>query len=251
MFRIVCAGWSCAKWMPQTFASIEAQDRTDWQVCVAYDDEDGGGAVIVDFLSRHQGGEALAIVNPPGYFKMAVRNRFLAIALMEPKDDDIIIFLDLDGDQLAHPDVLQHLAEAYADGALLTYGNYRAVPDDPPSPPAEPFPADVIARNAYREHIRQGRGTCFNHLRTMSGRVFKAIPLEQFKWPDGEWYTNGVDYIFTVAGLELAGPRHKCFEEVLMLYNHANDKADYLMNPTLTGNCVADFLTKTPLSPLP
>ena len=237
--------------MPQTFASIEAQNRTDWQVCVAYDDEDGGSGVIAEFQGRHEIGKVLARVSYPGAFQMALRNRYEGIAMMHPEDDDIIIFLDVDGDQLAHPEVLQRLAEAYSDGALLTYGNYRAVPDDPPSPPAEPFPADVIARNAYREHIRLGRGTCFNHLRTMSGRVFNAIPLEQFKWPNGEWYTNGVDYIFHVSGLELAGPRHKCFDEVLMLYNHANDKADYLMNPSLTGNCVRDFLSKAPLSPLP
>ena len=160
----------------------------------------------------------------------------------------MVVWLDLDGDRFAHPSVLDNLMTAYSDGeTLLTYGNYRPDPDHGTCPPAIPFPLEVVVNNSYREFIRTG-GCNFNHLRTMKGRVAREITPELLSWPDGEWYEAGADYLFMVNGLELAGGRYKCLDEVLCIYNHANPRADNLTHPELTNRCVFSMLGRQPLA---
>jgi glycosyltransferase involved in cell wall biosynthesis len=246
-FKIISVGWKCEEFIDRTLASVAAQTRDDWQIAVIYDGGDNGAEPIRKWCNNY--------FECAGYFlneeqKFAVRNQYEGICVLEPADEDIIVFLDLDGDQLAHPNVLQRLADHYADDTLLTYGSYKPIPDPGTCTPATPFPAPVIRENAYRKHIAAGNSCCFNHLRTMKGKIFKAIPPDRFKWPNGEWYTAGTDYLFMVNGLELAGQRHKCINETLLLYNHANPHADYLSHPDVTRACVADILQRPPLSPL-
>jgi len=181
--------------------------------------------------------------------QFAVQNQVEAIAALAPEDDDIVVFLDLDGDMFAHPDVLAHLGTYYADGTLVTYGSYRPVPYAATCSPAIPFPPEVVKANAYRKHMLTS-GCCFNHLRTMKGRVVKAIPLDRFHWPDGRWYQAGTDYIFMTAALELAGGRYKCVEEILLHYNHANPNADNLSHPAVADACTQNTLRRPPLEAL-
>ena len=169
----------------------------------------------------------------------------------EPDDDDIIVTLDLDGDTFAHPDVLAHLLDYYADDTLLTYGNYEPVPPDPGCPPVLAYPEGVVAARSYRA-FREVR---FNHLRTMKGRVFKAIPVEQFQFASGpkrgQWYTKGNDVEFTFCGLELVGRRFKVIDEVLLHYNSINPNSNWRIAPRETDECIADFFNRPPLEELP
>lgn len=253
-FHIISVGWQCAGWLEQTLASIEEQKRTDWQAWITYDpsDDDGAKRLVAWREERWRDGRWHVQLNTER--KFAVRNQWEAITAADPDADDIIVFLDLDGDQLAHPRVLERLAGHYADGALLTYGSYRPVPDPRTCAPALPFPDEVVRTNSYRRHILSGAGCCFNHLRTMSGRVFKAIPPEHFRWARGpkrgQFYEAGTDYIFMVAGLELAGGHYLCVPEVLCLYNAANENADYLYHPAEANACTQDYLRRRPLKPL-
>jgi hypothetical protein len=183
--------------------------------------------------------------------KFAVRNQYEAIVALDPQDDDIIVWLDLDGDMFAHKDVLKHLAEHYDEDTLMSFGSYVPIPDPGTSPPAEDFPASVVRTRNYRHQMQTGV-CCFNHLRTMKGKVFKAIPKEYFfHSKTGAWYTIGTDYIFMTPALELADGRYKFIEEVLVKYNHANPHADYLTNSVDSFDCVQDCLHRTPLAPLP
>lgn len=253
-FHIISVGWQCAEFLERTLESIERQSVDDWRSWIVYDPSDDNGAlVLTDFLlSRPTDGRWHVHINTDRRY--AVRNQYEAIVAAEPADDDIIVFLDLDGDQLAHEHALRSLQEAYADGTLLTYGAYRPVPDPGTTSPAVPFPDDVVASNGYRRHMLRGGGCCFNHLRTMSARLVKAIPVGHFHWAKGpkrgQWYDAGTDYIFMVAGLELAGGRYKCLDEVLCLYNHANPNADYLYHPAEANACTQDYLRRPSLRPL-
>lgn len=248
-FCIVSVGWRCAGLWEQTLRSVEAQSLANWRVAIVYDGGDDAGPAIHDWCAAR--GERWSVqLNETQNF--AVRNQCDAIATLAPEDDDVVVFLDLDGDQLAHGDVLAHLGEAYADGTLVTYGSYEPVPAEPPCAPATPFPAHVVASGSYRAYMLGNGGEChFNHVRCMRGRVVNAIPPETFRWPDGRWYESGCDYVFMLAALELAGGRYKCLPEVLLRYNHANPNADYLVRAAETSACVSDFLGRTPLSPLP
>lgn len=247
-FQIISVGWRCGPWWRQTLQSVEDQSIDDWAVHVVYDGGDDAGPEIEQWCAEH-GDRWSCTLNREQYF--AVRNQAIALEALAPAPDDVVVFLDLDGDRLAHPDVLAHLTAYYADATLVTYGNYEPVPAEPHCPPATEFPTDVVTAGAYRAHMLGSGGEChFNHLRTMKGRVATAIPDDQFHWPDGRWYESGCDYVFMVCALELAGGRHKCLSEILLTYNHANPQADYLVRATETAACVVDFLHRPPLAPL-
>lgn len=247
-FKIVSVGWTCAQFLQRTLVSIENQSRDDWDAWITYDPSDDNGGELIKAWCDKRDDRWNYTLNDIQQF--AVQNQYETICRLEPDDDDIIVFLDLDGDQLAHPDVLERLAEHYSDGTLLTYGSYEPVPFAASCPPAIPFPDKVIRDSSYRSHMLTG-ACCFNHLRTMSGAVFNRIPEDQFRWPKGDWYHAGTDYVFMVAGLELAGGRHKHIPEVLCLYNNANPRADYLTHPADADACVQNYLRRRPLPPIP
>jgi glycosyltransferase involved in cell wall biosynthesis len=247
-FKIVSVGWMCSQFIEQTLRSVEMQSVDNWDIWITYDpSQDDGAAVIKDWCDARDDRWNYTINTD---HRWAVRNQYETITALAPKDDDVVVFLDLDGDQFAHADVLARLAEEYQDGTLLTYGNYLPVPFAATCPLAIPFPSAVINHATYRVHMLTGQ-CCFNHLRTMSGRVFKAIPENQCRWESGEWYVAGTDYVFMVAGLELAGERHKCLSEVLLLYNNANPRADNLTHPAESDACVQNYLHRPSLKRLP
>jgi len=262
-FLIISAGWQCAQFMERTLASVEAQSLDNWHIGIAYDpSDDNGGAIIESWCARDRDRRSCVINTEK---KWAIRNHFETITRLAPEDDDVIVFLDLDGDQLAHPHVLERIKAAYDQGALVTYGQYRPEPDMGTSGPARPYPAEVVRNNSYREYHRTG-GAGLNHVRTMSGRVFKAIPEanfrwqhsgskrlptgQKFTWSDGEFLQGSTDYVFMVAALELAGGRYQCFNETLLIYNHANELADNKTHPQEAHVCLLDFYSRPPLAPL-
>lgn len=252
-FKIVSTGWNCGPWLEQTLRSVEQQSVDNWDIWIVYDPSDDGANRIRDWCDQRDERWHYTI-NDTRQF--APRNQWEAVQRLAPEDDDIVIWLDLDGDRLAHKYVLRVLGDYYNSRAapLVTYGSYRAVPDQGTSPKAEPFPADIVANNAYRHQMLTGV-CCFNHLRTMKGRVVKAIPEDQFKFAGGEqagqWYTTAGDYVFMAAALELAGGRYTVIPDVLLLYNHDNPYADYLMNSIASFATTNDYLRRPALAPLP
>jgi glycosyltransferase involved in cell wall biosynthesis len=246
-FKIVSAGWRCADFWQRTVESIESQSVDNWDAAIAYDGGDDAGPKIKAWADEHGPRWHVSL---PAVQQFAPRNQYEAIRSLDPADDDVVVFLDLD-DYFAHPDVLAHLGEAYADGTLVTYGSYRPEPYDPWCPTAKPYPPEVIARNAYREWIRTGHECMFNHMRTMKGRVVNAIPEWRFKWPDGRWYEGPADYLMMVPALELAGPRHKCLSEIFVIYNSANPNADNKTHPGASTAGCFDMLSQPPMDMLP
>ena len=251
VFKIICCGWNCAEFMEQTLRSIETQTCDDYRVMISYatkNTHDDGVLVINDWLNSHDH-RWHAMIRHESI--MDVQNRYEAAKGLDIKDDDIVITLDLDGDELAHPQVLDHLLEYYSDGTLLTYGNYVSKPFDGGCPPVLAYPEDVIANRSYRSF----RNVYFNHLRTMKGLVFNAIPEEQFHFAEGthrgEWYWKGNDVQWTFCGLELVGRRHKVIPEVLMYYNSINPNSNWRIAPNMTEECNADFFARPPLEELP
>jgi hypothetical protein len=247
MFQIISVGWHCAEWLEQTLRSVEEQTADEWRIMIIYDGGDNGGDLIKAWCDARDERWNYRINDEQQW---AVRNQYEAVQALAPDDDDILVFLDLDGDRLAHPGVLARLSDYYYDGTLVTYGNYRPVPFAATCPPAVPFPPDVVANISYRQHVLSGAGCCFNHLRTMKAKIYKAIPEDRFKRPNGEWYESGTDYVVMIPGLELAGGRYKCFEEVLLLYNNANPLADYIVHPAGTSGNIRDCMERPPLPPL-
>lgn len=251
-FKIISTGWQCRPFIERTLKSIEEQTVEDYEVRIVVDPSKTNETeeFAREWCDARDGRWTCEF---PETQRFSTPNQLSALEYLDPDDDDIVVWLDLDGDQFAHAEVLAHLLGYYSDDTLLTYGSFKCVPKVATNSPAKAFPPEVIKSNGFRQHVRDVY-CCFNHLRTMKGRIVSSIPANQFRWRSGpqkgQIYQGGADYIFTVAGLELAGPRHKFIEEVLMFYNHANPFADYKVRSHLSSPVVADFLRRPPLSPL-
>lgn len=228
MFKIISVGWDTQGLFKQTLESIEMQDYKDFQVHVVHDlsSPDQQEAVNDWLMERRSSGDDRWTWTLPPERRYPVRNQYEGIRVMQPEDDDIIVFLDLDGDRLAHPRVLSRLAEIYEQQKpLLTYGGYVSVPPSETTPPYLRYPAGVSVRD-YTRNV----STRFNHIRTMKWDVLKRVPDNYFKWPDGRWFIRGADYAVMIPCLELVGERYVCVQETLMYYNTAQPHPEYTMS---------------------
>ncbi len=229
-FKIISVGWECGKAMDRTLLSIETQTHQDWQAHVVDDASSLSQQTNVVEWCRKRGPRWSYTLNTENLG--AVRNQYEGVRAMNPSDEDVIVFLDLDGDQLAHSRVLNHLEEYYSDDTLVTYGSYRPVPDPGPDwkAPVSPYPPSVVETNSYRQNTLT-HGTRYNHLRTVKWKVLKEIPKSYFMFSPDEWIFSPTDLIVMMGALELAGGRYKCIDETLLLYNDAQPHPDHTRNP--------------------
>lgn len=243
-FKIVSAGRNCAEYLLQTLESVEGQTWQNYNVFIVDDasDDPRQAELIREWCDGHDARWQYRVNTERLH---AARNQYEAIKELAPDDDDVVVFLDLDGDQLAHPDVLKHLAAYYADGPLVTYGSLVAHAHHE----IRMFPDHVVRERSYRQHMLRVHN-CFDHLRTMSGKIAKAIPETQLQWSDGRWYEYATDYPFMSAALELADGRYKYIKETLLVYNDENPSSVNKTNSAECDACVYDCLGRPPLDPL-
>lgn len=246
-FKIISTGWETGDWFRQTLESILVQDYEDYQVNVIDDASNSllQGEIAAWCDKRYEDCDFRWMYNMNTERKMAVRNQYEGIRDMDPQDGDIIVFLDLDGDRLAHPGVLSKIKSYYDQGALLTYGGYVPVPDEGTTTPARPYPPEVIQNNSYREFTLRV-GTWFNHLRTVKWDVLKHVPEEYFHWHDGTWLQRGTDYAVMLPCLELVAGRYKCVDETILYYNHNQPFPDYKMEPEKPGESHFEAIINLP-----
>lgn len=241
-FKIVCTGWKNWPWVKDTVASIEQQAYEDYDVCLV-DDASGDPVLeefIIDWCTRHRWNFIIQDEH-----KRATRNQVEAIRLMDPEPEDVIIWLDPDGDKFAHPNVLSRLDEAYSDGTRLLYSMYRPYPDSPGSTQSRAYPRQVIKSNSYRAHDRL-YGIFWNHLRTMKADLFLQMDDSDFQTDDGTWFPTSCDSAFMYPGLELARGKVKFLPEVLVDYRADHDLSDWKRYPEEIDRIHHVILTRKP-----
>lgn len=247
-FKVISVGWDTQHWFKQTLESVLMQDDENFEVSIVDDHSPGNqGIDILNWVNdRRVKNDDRWIVQLNGKRKYPVRNQYEGIRSMNPQDGDVIVFLDLDGDRLAHPGVFTMLKKLYDDGTLLTYGGYVPVPNPGTTPSACRYPGDVSVRD-YTRNV----ATRFNHLRTVKWDVLKHVPESYFK-RDGEWLIRGTDYAVMVPCLELVGERYTCVHDVIMYYNHNQPHPEYLMSQEEEdGTTIPYILDLPPLERLP
>jgi hypothetical protein len=98
-FKIISAGWNCAQFIDRTLQSIDVQDELDYDLYIVDDatgEQDRDQAAII---------ERWCSTRPNWHYQIntehlfIVRNQVEAIERANPDPEDVIIFLDLDGDQ--------------------------------------------------------------------------------------------------------------------------------------------------------
>ena len=256
MFKIIAAGWNCAQFITQTLESIDVQGRRDFDVMVAYEGEenDRGFEIIERWIASRYDGSRYSTQFHVGEenYVFGTKARYDGIRAMNPDDEDVVIWLNIDGDRFAHWRVLDWVWDQYSDGfPLLTYGNFECVP--PVAAPLRALPYDnaVIAARSFRSAPFRAAD-----LRTMKYKVFKEIPTGQFRWSGqeteglGPWYTKIDDVTSMIPALELVGIRHRYVPDVFMTYNTLNPLSGIYIASEETEASDLDFRAKKPLEPL-
>jgi glycosyltransferase involved in cell wall biosynthesis len=224
---VISTGRNCGQWVAGCFKSIERQTYPNIEV-IAVDDasEDDSWHQIGEWCSSRPNWHAVLRDERYG----TTRNQFEALRDFGIVPDDIIVWVDTD-DRLAHANAIRRVVAAYDRGALMTYGSYRPVPASRTCAPAQAYPQHVIDAGSYRDFVHHGGGIYWNHLRTISGRIFLALTEDDMKDGDGNWYATAPDGAFMFPALELAGGRHEFIRETLYLYNSANPNSEWRVDP--------------------
>lgn len=226
-FKIVVAVWERPDLLERCIESLKAQ-TLPFVACLA--DDASQDPRVSEIIYQTYTGDGRFCPLYQGENVGTLHNQCDAVAeLDEGNDDDVIVYVDGD-DRLAHPQVLERLAVAYADPKIqLTYGSYRAEPPSRTDPGCRAYPPQIIRRGAYRHYAALGRGICFNHLRTFRYRLFRhMVPEVDFMDADGNWMRTSSDTATMIPGLELAGPKgHSYIRDVLYVYTSDRPESEW------------------------
>jgi hypothetical protein len=92
------------------------------------------------------------------------------------------------------------------------------------------MPAHIVQNNAFRDHPDLP-----SHLRTFYAWLFKSIKLEDMLYY-GEFYRMTWDYVMMLPMIEMAGERHLCIQDLMYIYNNANNISDHKISRQLQAH---------------
>lgn len=218
-FKIVAVGRNAGNLLEPCLLSIASQDFPRVDVCLIDDASSPEEQELVKVSAEAVGWQH--VCNTQRMY--ATKNQQTAWQMLNPRDDDVIVFVDFD-DRLAHSQVLSQLASYYERGAWMTYGSYRVEPVDHPSAstcrPAVRYPRRYVERNQFRR-----APLYFNHLRSISWRVLKHLTDEDLQDRHHRYWRAITDQAVMIPCLELAGDRAVFVPEVLYVYTCDRDDA--------------------------
>lgn len=141
------------------------------------------------------------------------------------KNNSICVSIDGD-DWLKSSQVLNKLNDVYKKNDVwMTYGSYEEFPFRSVKFHYHSYPKEVIENNSFREYKWLA-----SHLRTYKRELFLKIDENDFKRKDGEWLDTAGDQAFMLPMLEMSGNKSVYIDEVLLIYNVANQKRDGAVN---------------------
>jgi glycosyltransferase involved in cell wall biosynthesis len=223
-FKIISTGWRNWPWIQRTLESVASQEYDDYEYCIV-DDASGDSRIsgyIQAMCERHNWRFILQPEHRGGLF-----NQVAGIRLMEPAPEDVIVFLDSDGDYFPHVHVLDRLDKAYADGSKLVYTQNRHEPRSPTTVPSRAYPREVIEQGSYRRYALQGHGYAWNHLRSFKADLFLQMTDEDWQDDNGQWFQTCTDTAMMFPALELANGKVKFLDEVLYVYRPDHELSDW------------------------
>lgn len=227
-FKVVVTGRDCFDVHAACLDSIAAQrsEHGSVRVCVV---DDASTDQRQRDLDAHWGEYAADCIFIQNEYRLgAMRSQVNAIRALDPDPDDVIVWLD--GDDRFNPEypVFDVLEGYYSAGYLMTYGSYVTDPIDTGCHPARRYSPECVIENDYRNMSRNGLR--FNHLRTVSARLFLELDEADFKHADGSWYMAGCDAAVMLPCLELAGGRYARLLQPLYIYTSNNPQSDWRVN---------------------
>lgn len=243
-FVIVVALYNMEQWLEQTINSIRGQSYGNFRCFLGDDMSTDSSAEVV----------ANAIRNDPRFQlirhrekKFSMGNIATLIDIARPDDEDVIVLVDGD-DYLAHPDVLQKLADIYKEcDCWMTHGSYRGIQASEKDPICKPYPPEILENGSFRQVKWRA-----SHLKTFKYKLWKRIRPDAFtiteeefnraRWrafwsgkirtwlnwlkirhtdlidPSGRYIRRCDDKAFTFPMLEMAGPKVCFIDEIFYIF---------------------------------
>ena len=217
---IVVPSYNTLEWAERNICSILLQNYKNYTVLYYVDcSDDGSYEYIQELLMRYDVDHHIQLIYNETR-KGALANHWDAVHRCN--DDIIIVHLDGD-DWFAHQNVLQRINEIYADGEVwVTYGQYIEYPANTLGH-CKPVGQNIIDDNLWR-YLALPLPT--THLRTFRACLFKQILLQDLV-DNGAFLPTSGDIAFFWPILEMAGKHVRFINEILYVYNNANDLNDY------------------------
>lgn len=241
-FVIVTASYNNENWCVQNIESVFNQTYSHWSLIYLNDcSTDRTGEIVDNYFREHDlDGKCILINNETRVGAMA--NYYHGIMLCPPHK----VVATLDGDDwLAHPRVLEMLAEVYADKTVwVTHGNFTTEPFIGPGY-CKAYPEKVLKKNAFRKYRWLGA-----QLRTFYAKLFHRINPEDLKW-NGEFVPMTSDLAFMFPILEMASLGHIHYvNDIIYVVNTDNPISDVKKNSKLQLEIDRYLRTLRPYKPL-
>lgn len=220
LFHVITSGSNCAKDVGPTIESIlkqrlpwgwglrvhaidDASTDATWSQIVSYVAE---GQPVTPYKNNENRGAA--------YSRMrAIRGDLIA-------DEDVCVLVGMDGDQLAHDEVLWRVSHEYDKGADLTYGSWKFLGMQQWSMHMQvPYTEEEIDEKKFREVPWRCQP-----LQSFSAGLVKDLPDSSFQLADGSWLPACTELALLVPALERAREIVH-IDEVLYLYNYSRENA--------------------------
>ncbi len=232
---IAVAGFNASYLADRCIRSIKRQKYKNF-ICYITDDLSSDNTV--DIINRAiSGDDRFKLVintekrNQCGNYDLICRDT------PEVNDEDIVIEVDLD-DYLPDENVFDRIIKEYKNNNIwITNGSFI-------------FSDDRIGFSSEItdfDNIRQLPYTA-SHLRTWKVFLWRAIPLENLKDENNNWWGAAGDLIFMVDMFEMAGPSHyKFLTDINYVYDENNPLNDYKINHSIIMKMIEFIKTKPKL----
>ena len=166
--------------------------------------------------------------------KYSLKNAYEVIHKYATKEKSVVVSLDGD-DWLYNTNVLQILNDIYEkQDCVATYGDCyiwknATLSEKPASKTLEycniPYPQEIIDTKSFRKYPFLPL-----HLRTWRTKVFKKIPISEFKDHEDNWFKFCEDQAIFYPILEMYPKKVLCVTKPLSIYNQDNDNNDFKKN---------------------
>lgn len=194
MYRFICRGWKCAKYIDDCVRSLQKQTITDWKAYLIVDDSTVEERVKLAAVEAADS----RFVGVPISGRMGVcMNLYCGIGgILDAQDEDTICILDLD-DKLLTEKSLEIVDNNYRKypNMLCTYGSFVVSSTGRIHKLCKSYPTDA----KVRKHRWRG-----SHLKTFKYKIFRHIPQDYLKHND-EWGKAASDLALMFCVMEIAG----------------------------------------------
>lgn len=236
-FAIVVPSYNNASWVSNNLRSLAEQTYTNFHLYYIDDASTDDTKELAELFLEQPGlaGKYTLISN--SVRAGALANIYNTVTGLEPHT----VVVGLDGDDwLAHPKVLERVAEVYKDpNVWMSYGSFES---DPPG-----YKFDKPTGMAPH---RKERGNWLVPLRTYYAKLFQHIKKEDLQL-DGSFFmtTSDIAYMFPMIEMAMNG-HYRFIDELLYIYNIKNPINDFRINRPEQNEIRLLIESKEPYAPL-